>query len=119
MTIDADFAGRFAREWVQAWNDHDLDAILKHYAEDVSFHSPRIRQVTGEDVDRLAGKAALRAYWSRALEQARDLFFEVDQVFAGADALTIVYTNHRQQSVAETFVFATDGKVRLSVAAYA
>ena len=49
--IDADKAQAFAREWVKAWNDHDLEAILSHYAEDVVFHSPRIRMVTGKDVD--------------------------------------------------------------------
>lgn len=117
--IDADAAQTFAREWVKAWNDHDLEAILAHYADDVAFHSPRIRVVTGKNVDVLNGKAALRDYWARALDLARDLYFEVDQVFAGSDALTILYTNHRQQAVAETFVFGADGKVASSVAAYA
>lgn len=117
--IDADFAQRFAREWVKVWNDHDLEAILSHYADDVVFHSPRIRMVTGRDVDVVTGKAELRAYWGRALEQARDLFFEIDQVFTGSDALTIVYTNHRQQMVSETFVFGAGGKVTRSIAAYA
>ncbi len=117
--IDADSARTFAREWAKAWNDHDLAAILSHYAEDVVFHSPRIRAVTGEDVDAVNGKDALRAYWAKALSLARDLYFEVDQVFAGSDALTIVYTNHRQQQVAETFLFGADGKVVRSVAAYA
>jgi ketosteroid isomerase-like protein len=117
--IDADNASTFAREWVKAWNDHDLEAILAHYAEDVVFHSPRIRLVTGRDVASLTGKAALRDYWGKALSLARDLYFEVDQVFAGSDAVTIVYTNHRQQAVAETFVFGADGKVARSVATYA
>jgi ketosteroid isomerase-like protein len=117
--IDADAAQTFAREWVKAWNDHDLEAILSHYAEDVVFHSPRIRLVTGKNVVALNGKAALRDYWGRALELARDLYFEVDQVFTGSDALTILYTNHRQQTVAETFIFGADGKVAQSVAAYA
>ena len=35
-------ADSFAREWVAAWNDHDLDAVLSHYADGVVFHSPRI-----------------------------------------------------------------------------
>lgn len=117
--IDADSARTFAREWVKAWNDHDLAAILSHYAEDVVFHSPRIRTVTGLDVDAVNGKAALRDYWGRALSLARDLYFEVDQVFTGSDAVTIVYTNHRQQQVAETFMFGTDGKVIRAVASYA
>lgn len=117
--IDADGAQAFAREWVKVWNDHDLEAILAHYSDQVVFHSPRIRMVTGRDVDAVTGKAELRAYWGRALEQGRDLYFEIDQVFVGSDALTIVYTNHRQQTVAETFVFGSDGKVARSIAAYA
>ena len=117
--INPDDAQSFAREWVKAWNDHDLPAILSHYADEVVFHSPRIRMVTRTDVDSLTGKAALSDYWSQALAQARDLFFEIDQVLTGSDALTIVYTNHRQQQVAETFVFGAGGKVVTSIAAYA
>jgi len=117
--ISPDDAQVFARDWVKAWNDHDLDAILAHYADDVVFHSPRIRIVTGQDVAALNGKAALGDYWGKALDLARDLYFEVDQVFTGSDALTILYTNHRQQQVTETFVLAADGKVVRSVAAYA
>lgn len=119
MPITADFARTFAREWTQAWNDHDLEAILEHYAQDVEFHSPRIRVVMGRDTDRIVGKGALRTYWAKALEMSRDLFFEVEQVLTGSDALTIVYVNHRSQTVAETFVFSAEGKVRSSVACYA
>jgi ketosteroid isomerase-like protein len=114
-----DEAQAFAREWVKAWNDHDLEAILLHYADDVIFHSPRIRMVTGRDVAAVTGKPALRDYWGKALDLARDLYFEIDQVLASSDALTILYTNHRQQIVAETFIFGSDGKVVRSVAAYA
>lgn len=117
--INPDDAQAFAREWVKAWNDHDLQAILAHYAEEVVFHSPRIRLVTKQDVDALKGKAALSDYWGKALSLARDLYFEIDQVLTGSDALTILYTNHRQQTVAETFVFGADGKVVTSVATYA
>lgn len=116
--IDADFAQRFAREWVQAWNDHDLEAILAHYADDVVFHSPRIRAVTKRDVDLVTGKTELRAYWGRALELLRDLYFEIDNVLTGSDSVTILYTNERSQFVAETFTFDAAGKVIRSVSAY-
>ena len=36
-TIDADFARAFAANWIAAWNAHDLERILEHYTEDVSF----------------------------------------------------------------------------------
>lgn len=118
MSLSPVDAQSFAREWVKAWNDHDLAAILAHYADDVVFHSPRIRVVTGENIDSVTGKAALKAYWGAALEQARDLYFAIDQVLTGSDAVTILYTNHRQQHVAETFIFNAAGKVVRSVAAY-
>lgn len=117
--IDQNNAEAFAQAWVKAWNDRDLEAILGHYADDVVFHSPRIRLVMGGEAPSVSGKAALRAYWAAALEQARDLYFEIDQVLKGSDALTILYTNQRQQSVAETFIFGPAGKVIRSVAAYA
>jgi hypothetical protein len=116
--MDAENAQQFAREWVKAWNDHDLEAILSHYAEDVVFHSPRIRMVTGRDVDFVTGKAELRSYWGAALERLRNLYFEIDQVLPGSNAMTILYTNERSQQVAETFVFNAAGKVERSIAAY-
>jgi hypothetical protein len=119
LALDSEFAIRFSREWVQSWNDHDLDAILAHYAENVVLHSPRIRLVTGRDVDSLAGADEVRAYWSAAMGKLRDLFFEIDQVLVGSDALTIIYTNERSQSVAETFVFNPHGLVTQSIATYA
>lgn len=109
----------FARDWVAAWNAHDLDAVLAHYADDVVFHSPRIRVVTGRDVDLVRGKAELRDYWSLALARSPDLRFTLKGVLVGSDALTILYTNHRAQRAAETFVFGHDGLVTVSVATYA
>ena len=115
---DRNFAERFAREWAQAWNDRDVDAILRHYAEDAVFHSPRIARVLGETRPAIEGKEALRTYWTAALEKAPSLYFEVDRVLVGADALTILYTNHRDETVAETFIFNAARLVQTSAAAY-
>lgn len=117
--IDADFAQRFVQTWLQAWNDHDLDAVLALYAEDAALHSPRFNTVLGAEADIVCGHAELRRYWARALELSGDLFFAIDKVFIGSDALTVAYINHRQQEVAETFIFGANGKVRESVTAYA
>lgn len=116
MTVDK--AERFARTWVQAWNDHDLETVLAHYSGDIVFHSPRIREVLAEDTDALSGKAELRRYWSVALQNAREIYFEMDRIYVGSDTVTLIYTNHRQQSVAETFVFGADGRIEESFSAY-
>ena len=111
-------AERFAGEWVEAWNSRDLDAVLAHYADDIIFHSPRIALVTGESRHSVEGKEALRRYWSQAIEKAPDLRFSIEEVLLGSDALTILFQNHRQQRVAETFIFDQSGSVTRSVATY-
>jgi ketosteroid isomerase-like protein len=41
-------ATRLAQAWIDAWNRHDLDAILRHYAPDVEFTSPFVSALSGE-----------------------------------------------------------------------
>jgi hypothetical protein len=117
--IDRAFADHFAKEWIEAWNAHDLEAILSHYADDIIFHSPRIALVVGEKIDSVTGKPALARYWNKALASAKDLHFTFDRLYIGSDSLTIAYRNHRGQNAAETFVFGEDGLVKESVATYA
>jgi ketosteroid isomerase-like protein len=107
----------FASEWLAAWNAHDLELILAHYAEDVIFLSPVAARVTGRG--RIEGKPALRAYWATAFERSPDLHFSLDAVYAGAGSLTIAYSNQRSVAVTETFVFGSDGKVTFATACYA
>jgi len=30
----------FAERWVKNWNDHDIEAVLTHFADDAVFTSP-------------------------------------------------------------------------------
>lgn len=116
--LSQSFAEGFARDWLAAWNDRDIERILSHYGEDIIFHSPRIAKVLGNQASSVLGKAALRDYWTKALAAAPQLFFELDNILVGSDALTILYTNHRDELVAETFVFGPEGKVIRAIAAY-
>jgi ketosteroid isomerase-like protein len=117
--IDRHWAEHFAAEWIAVWNRRDLDAILTHYADDITFHSPRIALVMGEPIDFVSGKPALARYWGKALAGNKDLHFELDRVYVGSDSLTIAYRNQRGQLVAETFTFNTERLVTMSVATYA
>jgi ketosteroid isomerase-like protein len=62
-----DFADHFAAEWIEAWNNHDLNKILSHYSEDFEMSSPYIAQIAGEASGTLKGKVAVSAYWAKAL----------------------------------------------------
>ncbi len=59
--ISRDFADHFARDWIEAWNSHDLDRILAHYTEDFVMSSPYIAQVVGEPSGTLPGRRPCHA----------------------------------------------------------
>ena len=68
----------YARGWIDDWNARDLDAVLAHFDEDVVFTSPRALTVVG--VPTVRGKAALRAYWTKALAALRSFHFTLDRI---------------------------------------
>jgi steroid delta-isomerase len=86
-------AQAFARAWIAAWNRRDSEAVLAHYTEDCVFVSPKAERITGRG--RVEGKAALRAYWQRALEQSGKLEFtlELAAYSARSATLTVLYTS--------------------------
>ena len=111
------FAERFAHEWIDAWNSHDLERILAHYEDDFEMTSPVIRSLAGEPSGRLRGKAAVRAYWTKALEKTPQLRFDLVEALAGVGTVAVCYKGHRGLSV-EVFHFAPGSKVRAAFAHY-
>ncbi|MGW4397001.1 YybH family protein [Amycolatopsis nivea] len=102
--MDHSAAQEFADHWATAWNAHDLDALMSHFADDVTFRSPVAVQVIGGD-GVIRGKAALREYWAEGLRRIPDLRFEVIGVYVGLDALVINYRNQKGGLVNEVLVF--------------
>ena len=115
--ITRDFAARFAADWTEAWNAHDLDRILEHYTDDFEMSSPVIVQLMNEPTGRLKGKGVIRAYWARALARHPTLAFELLHVLAGQASVTLVYRGHRGVS-AEVFWFDAHGKAERAAAHY-
>ena len=116
--MEKEFAKRFAAEWIAAWNSHDLEVVLAHYEDDFEMSSPIIRTLVGEPSGKLRGKAAVGAYWARALKKIPDLHFELVNVLSGVDSVTIYYKGHRGLA-AEVLHFGPGGKVRSAFAHYA
>jgi len=117
--MDKSFADGFAADWISAWNAHDLERVLAHYADDFEMSSPIIIQIAGEPSGTLQGKAAVRAYWSAALELIPDLHFELISVLVGVRSITLYYKGARDRLAAEVFHFGPDGKVASAFAHYA
>ena len=116
--LSAADAEAFARSWFKAWNDHDLDAIMRHYAADIEHSSPFISRYNGDpSCAPLKGKAAVRAYFGRALERNPTLRFEPMHIGAGVDSVALVYRRMTGEIAVEAFEIH-DGLVRHSMSHY-
>jgi hypothetical protein len=112
-----EFAERFSREWVAAWNAHDLPRILSHYTDDFEMSSPYIAQLMGEPSGTLKGKTAVGDYWRRALERTPTLRFELVSTLVGVDSIVLYYRGARGMA-AEVFRFNEAGLVTRASAHY-
>jgi ketosteroid isomerase-like protein len=111
-------AARLADEWFAAWNAHDLEAIIAHYAEDVEFVSPFVAVLNDDPAGIVRGKDELRAYFARALERFPDLRFEPLDVLVGVDSVTLSYVSVGGRRAAEVMTVGDDGQVTRVLAHY-
>lgn len=116
--MDTSFANHFAKAWIAAWNSHDIDEILSHYADDFEMTSPFIAEKTGGKTSTLYGKKAVSEYWIAALQRFPDLRFELLDVLASGHSIVIYYQSVMDKTAAELFVFEESGKVIKSIAHY-
>jgi ketosteroid isomerase-like protein len=112
MTMTRKNCEEFAASWAEAWNRRAIEAVLKHFDEDIVFVSPTAHAVVGFPVVR--GKDALRAYWTAALARIGSLRFTIEHVLWDpvSRELAIIYTSDTDGSikrVSENLVFNKDG----------
>jgi hypothetical protein len=108
----------FAEDWVDAWNRHDLDAIVSHYADPPEHSSPLIVERLGRADGTIRSAEELRAYFQRGLEGAPPLRFELLDVFPGVSSVAVLYRNHRGKTVLEVMYLDAQNKVTRSTVHY-
>ena len=101
----------FARQWVAAWNSHDLDAIMSHYDVDVVLISPVAAKILDDQSGTVEGKGALRNYFERGLELYPTLHFELLDVVGGLSSIVVCYKSDKGTRTAEFMEFAKNGKI--------
>jgi ketosteroid isomerase-like protein len=106
-TVNID-AVAFSEQWVAAWNAHDVELVLEHFHEDAVFTSPVAAKILPDTAGIVHGKAALRDYWTRALQHVANLRFVVEAVYEGIDTVVIAYRNQDDGLVSEVLRFAGD-----------
>ena len=111
-------AQQFARDWIHSWNSHDLDAILSHYAPNVTLTSPVVAQLLNQPFGTIEGQDALRSYFSRGLTAFPQLQFELLDFLFGVSSIVLYYINHKGTKTAEFMELDASRKVTRVVANY-
>jgi uncharacterized protein (TIGR02246 family) len=108
---DAAQLAALGREWIAAWNSHDLERVLALYAEDSDMTSDRIAALGLDASGTLRGKASIRIYWRKALALLPNLHFELIDTYVSPDSIVVLYQNERGAKVCEYLRLDAKGKI--------
>jgi len=82
------------REWLEGWNEHRLDRVMAHYAEDAVFQSPTVLlRVPGSD-GTVRGRDAIRRLYEQSLAAFPALRFELVDVIQRPSGVMLLYRKH-------------------------
>ena len=104
------------REVLHAFNQHDLDSIMSHFAEDCVFESPRGANAWGH---RFVGKEEVARGLAARFEGIPDVHYGADEHFAcgnrGSSEWTISGTTVEGEGIevrgCDLWTFDEDGKI--------
>ena len=109
---DAKQLAALGREWIAAWNSHDLERVLALYTEDFEMTSDKIPLLGFDASGTLQGKDKVRAYWSKALAMIPNLRFELIDTYVNPDSVVVFYQNERGTRICEYLRLDTAGKIK-------
>jgi len=118
MPISPTQAGEFAASWYAAWNSHNIDAIMAHYALGIEHSSPFIKRYNGTDDTSLRGADVVREYFAMALARNPTLRFDPRHIAVGLESVALTYTRMNGDFAAEIFFLDAAGKITRSVSHY-
>lgn len=111
-------AAAFAASWYAAWNAHDIDRIMAHYAPAIRHSSPFIKRYNKTDDLELVGIDAVRDYFARALVRNPTLRFDPEHLAVGLESVAITYRRMTGDLAAEIFFLNDAGLITRSVSHY-
>ncbi len=114
--ISKKIAIQFANEWVESWNSHDIENIMKHYTDDVALVSPIAGKLLGNP--EVKGKDAVKGYFIKGLQAYPDLKFTILDVLHGEQSIVIFYLNQNGIKAGEFMEIDSNGKVSRMYAHY-
>lgn len=116
--IDPKKAQEFAEQWIQAWNNHDLDAIMNFYSDSIHHVSPKLMMLFGASSSIIEDKRQLRNYFEAALKRSPQLHFSLQEIFSGVGSIVIIFQSTTGIHVAVTLNVDENMKITQYMAHY-
>jgi hypothetical protein len=83
-----------AELWMRLFNLHDVDGLVRLYADAGRHSSPRIRQLYPDTGGELIGRAELARWWRDALLRTPELRYETLAIAADDSRAFVEYVRH-------------------------
>ena len=109
---DPAYCAALGKQWIDAWNSHDLDRILALYAEDTEMTSDKIPALGFDPSGTVRGKERLRQYWRKGLDLLPNLHFTLIDLYVSPDSLVVFYRNERGANICEYLRLNADGRIK-------
>ena len=105
------------QDWLDAWNHHDLDRIMQHYADNVEFTAQTVVTRWGKADGKLKGKEELRKHFSKGLTLAPDIHFTLEETLWAPNGYAVMYHRENGNRVLDA-VELNDSGLAVKVTAY-
>jgi ketosteroid isomerase-like protein len=104
-------------DWLKAWNDHDLDRIMHHYADNVEFIAQTVVKRWDKADGKLNGKEELRKHFSKGLALAPDIHFTLEEILLAPNGYAVLYSRENGNRVLDAVELDESG-LAIKVTAY-
>jgi predicted SnoaL-like aldol condensation-catalyzing enzyme len=101
---------QIALQWFEAFNNHDVEAILKLYDDNAEHYSPKLKIHQPETNGLITGKTELRKWWTDAFTRLPFLQYHVLKLTADTEQVFMEYIrktpNEQDLQVGEVLVIS-------------
>jgi hypothetical protein len=83
-----------AYQWFEAFNQQDLEKLLRLYDENAEHYSPKLKVRQPATNGLIKGKSSLRAWWRDAFDRLPSLHYEVVRLTPCQNRIFMEYIRH-------------------------
>ena len=89
--MSAALCKQIATNWMDAFNEHDIEKLLRLYNDDAIHFSPKLLERKPETQGLIKGKKALRDWWTDAFNRLPTLKYSPTKFIAENDCIFMEY----------------------------